>query len=59
VKPQTDSGYKAPPPGETPGGATASPAAEQPAEQASEKQGEGDQVGPSHTPGVGKAEDKR
>lgn len=59
VKPTSDADYKSPSPQQTPGGATASPATERPAAQAPETEGEGDRVGPAHTPGVGKAEDKR
>jgi hypothetical protein len=59
VKPVTDSDYKAAPPDRTPGGATASPADEQPASQTSETDRDDDMVGPGHTPGTGRAEDKR
>ncbi|MEN3318425.1 MAG: hypothetical protein V7643_1826 [Mycobacterium sp.] len=59
VKPEADSGYKSAAPGETAGGATASPGNEQPAAQTSEGQRDDDAVGPSHTPGVGKGEQKR
>jgi hypothetical protein len=58
VKPEADSDYKSPSPSGTPGGATSSPAEEQPAAQASEGQRDDDQVGPSHTSGVGKGEHK-
>jgi hypothetical protein len=58
VKPVTDSDYKGPSPQQTPGGTTASPAAEEPASQASETEREDDRVGPAHTSGVGKGEEK-
>ena len=53
-----DSDYKAPKPGETPGGATASPADEQPASQSSERDRDHDPAGPAHMAGTGRAEDK-
>ncbi|MBV8929122.1 MAG: hypothetical protein JO152_08370 [Mycobacteriaceae bacterium] len=57
--PQVDSGYKSDAPGETAGGATASPAQEQPASQASESDRGDDTVdSPAHTPGTGRAERK-
>jgi hypothetical protein len=57
--PVSDSDYKAPAPGQTAGGATASPADEQPASQMSEAEGEGDRVdAPAHTPGTGRGEQK-
>jgi hypothetical protein len=60
VKPVSDSDYKAGSPHDTPGGATASPAQEQPASQAPETDRDDDQVdAPAHTPGTGRAEDKR
>lgn len=59
VKPATGNDYKSAPPGDTAGGATTSPAEEQPASQASESGREDDRTGPSHVPGVGKAERKR
>lgn len=60
VKPVSDSEYKAPSPHDTPGGATASPADEQPASQMPESDRGGDSVeAPTHTPGTGRAEDKR
>ncbi|KUI42407.1 hypothetical protein AU197_15020 [Mycobacterium sp. IS-1590] len=59
VKPATDAASKAPPPSETMGGATASPADEQPASQMPESDRDDDRVGPSHTTGAGRAEDKR
>jgi hypothetical protein len=57
--PTTDSGYKAPPPGQTSGGPTTSPADEQPASGQPETDTADDRVGPSHVPGTGQAEDKR
>ncbi|OBA99035.1 hypothetical protein A5662_15750 [Mycobacteriaceae bacterium 1482268.1] len=57
--PTTDSGYKAPAPGQTSGGATTSPADEQPASGGSESDTADDAVGPAHTPGTGRGEDKR
>jgi hypothetical protein len=57
--PTTDSDYKSPPPGETSGGATASPADEQPASRGSESDTGDDRVGPTHTGGVHRAEDRR
>jgi hypothetical protein len=57
--PTTDSDYKSPAPGDTPGGATASPADEQPASQGSESDTGDDPVGPTHTGGVHRAEDQR
>ena len=57
--PTTDSDYKSPAPGSTPGGATASPADEQPASQGSESDTADDRVGPSHTGGTHRAEDRR
>lgn len=59
VKPVTDPSYKAPAPQDTPGGATASPAEEQPASQMPETDRDDDRVGPAHTAGTGRAEDKR
>jgi hypothetical protein len=59
VKPVTDPEYKAEPPDQTAGGSTASPADEQPASQTSETDRDDDSVGPGHTPGTGRAEDKR
>ncbi|BBY43095.1 hypothetical protein [Mycolicibacterium celeriflavum] len=56
VKPATDAGYKGPTPG---GGSTASPAEEQPAAQMPESDRGDDRVGPSHTAGTGRAEDKQ
>jgi hypothetical protein len=57
--PTTDPGYKAPAPGQTPGGATASPADEQPAAEQPESDTADDSVGPSHVPGTGQGENKR
>ncbi len=57
--PTTDSGYKAPAPGQTSSGATASPADEQPASGQSESDTGDDRVGPSHTGGMHRAEDRR
>jgi len=59
TRPTTDPDYKSPPRGETAGGATASSAQEQPASQTSETNRDDDAVGPAHTPGTGRAEDKR
>jgi hypothetical protein len=54
--PTTDSAPK----GDTAAGATSSPAQEQPASQAPETDRDDDQVdAPAHTPGTGRAEDKR
>lgn len=57
--PTTDSDYKSPSPGSTAGGATASPADEQPAAAGSESDTGDDRVGPKHTGGVHRAEDRR
>jgi hypothetical protein len=57
--PSTDPDYKAPPPGQTSGGATASPADEQPAAHGSESDTDDDRVGPEHTGGAHRAEDRR
>jgi hypothetical protein len=60
VKPVSDSDYKDASPHDTPGGATASPAQEQPAAEAPESDKGFDAVdSPAHTPGTGRAEDKR
>ncbi|RAV13214.1 hypothetical protein DQP55_10945 [Mycolicibacterium sp. GF69] len=60
VKPTTDAGYKSAAPGGTPGGSTASPGEEQPASQMPESDRDPDMVDdPAHTPGTGRAEDKR
>ena len=59
VKPTEESGYKSAAPGQTPGGATASPAEEHPASQTSETDRGDDMVGPGHMPGTGRAENKR
>jgi hypothetical protein len=58
TRPVADPDYKSPSPGDTPGGATASPADEQPASGTSETDRDDDRVGPGHTPGTGRAEDK-
>ena len=57
--PQSDSGYKAPAPGATPGGRTASPADEQPASRMPETDRDDDMTGPAHAAGTGRGEDKR
>ncbi|MBV9088746.1 MAG: hypothetical protein JO044_02395 [Mycobacteriaceae bacterium] len=57
--PASGSGYTSPAPGQTPGGATASPAEEQPAAQMPESDRDADAVGPSHTAGTGRGEQKR
>ncbi len=50
---------KSTPKEDTPRGAEASPGDEQPASQASESGGSADEgVGPAHTPGTGRGEDK-
>ena len=49
---------QSPTPSETPGGATASAAQEQPASEVSETESDDEGVGPTHTPGPGRAEDK-
>jgi hypothetical protein len=59
VKPVADTDYKAPAPGQTQGGTTASPAEEQPASGQPETDTGDDRVGPSHVPGAGRGEDKR
>jgi hypothetical protein len=59
VKPVADTDYKAPAPGQTQGGTTASPADEQPASGQPETDTGDDRVGPSHVPGAGRGEDKR
>ncbi|MCW2686913.1 MAG: hypothetical protein JWR37_1803 [Mycobacterium sp.] len=56
--PVTDPEYKSPKPGDTPGGATASPAEEQPASEGEETGRHAQGVGPAHTPGTGRAEHK-
>jgi hypothetical protein len=56
VKPTSDASMK----DSSPSGGTASPADEQPASQASETDRDDDAVdSPAHTPGTGRAEDKR
>ena len=57
--PTTDPDYKSPAPEDTPGGATTSPAQEQPASGGSETDRDDDMVGPAHTPGTGRGEQKR
>ena len=57
--PTTDPDYKSPVPQDTPGGATTSPAREQPASGGSETDRDDDMVGPAHTPGTGRGEQKR
>lgn len=57
--PTTDPDYKSPAPSQTAGGATSSPAQEQPASQMPESDRGDDMVGPSHTPGTGRGEQKR
>ena len=57
--PTSDPDYKSPAPGDTAGGGTTSPAQEQPATSGSETDRGDDRVGPAHTPGTGRAEDKR
>ena len=58
AKPVSDADYKSPPPDSTPGGATASPADEQPAAKQSERDLDDDRVGPAHTSGTRRGEDK-
>ena len=57
--PTTDPDYKSPAPGDTAGGATTSPAQERPAAGGSETDRGDDMVGPAHTPGTGRGEQKR
>jgi hypothetical protein len=57
--PTTDPDYKSPAPGQSAGGATSSPAQERPASQAPEGDRDDDMVGPAHTPGTGRGEQKR
>jgi hypothetical protein len=57
--PKVDSDYKSAAPGQTAGGATASPAEEQPASRTSETDRDDDAVGPAHVSGTGRAENKR
>jgi hypothetical protein len=56
--PVTDPDYKSSSPAATTGGATKSPADEQPASQAPESDTDDDGVGPSHTPGARRGEDR-
>ncbi|KUI24459.1 hypothetical protein AU195_01315 [Mycobacterium sp. IS-1496] len=58
VKPGTDTEYKDPSPHATPGGATSSPADEQPAAGMPESDRDDDAVGPAHSTGTGRGEDK-
>lgn len=53
-----DDDMKAPEPADTPRGATGSPADEQPASEMPETDLDDDRVGPAHTSGTGRAEDK-
>jgi hypothetical protein len=59
TRPVEDSSFKDPAPGQTPGGATASPADEQRASAMPESDRDDDRVGPAHAAGTGRAEDKR
>lgn len=56
--PVSDPDMKAPEPADTPRGAVASPADEQPAAETPDGEPGEASVGPSHTPGTGRAEDK-
>lgn len=56
VKPVESSSYKSPAPGETEGGATASPADEQPAAQQPESDRDYEAPGPAHTAGTRRGE---
>jgi len=56
--PVVDDEMKAADPADTEGGAVASPSDEQPASDMPESDTDDDMVGPSHTPGTGRAEDK-
>lgn len=56
AKPVESSSYKAPAPGSTPGGATASPGDVQPAAQQPETDLDEDQVGPAHNAGTSPGE---
>ncbi len=57
-RPVEDDDMKAPEPADTPRGATGSPADEQPASEMPETDRDDDAVGPAHTEGTGRAEDK-
>jgi hypothetical protein len=57
--PAVDPEYKSPAPGQTPGGATASPADEQPARHAKETDTDDDMVGPAHVPGSRRGEQQQ
>jgi len=59
VKPVESSRYKAPAPGSTPGGSTGPPGDEQPAKEQPETDRGYDTIGPAHTPGTGRGENKR
>lgn len=59
VKPVTDTEHQSASPASTPGGATTSPADEQPAAQMPESDRDDGGVGPAHTPGTGRGEQKR
>lgn len=56
--PVEDDQMKAPEPSETEGGATVTPADEQPAEDSGTTEAGPDSTGPSHIPGVSRAEDQ-
>ncbi|MBO0866607.1 MAG: hypothetical protein J2P16_16225 [Mycobacterium sp.] len=58
TQPVADPEYKSPAPGDTEGGATASPADEQPAAQQPETDRDDDAPGPAHTTGTGRGEGK-
>src|SRR5579884_66332 len=58
VKPVESSSYKAPAPGSTEGGATASPGDHQPAAEQPETDLDDDRVGPAHTTGTTRGEDR-
>jgi hypothetical protein len=57
--PTTDPDYKSPAPGDTAGGTTASPPQGEPAGRHSAPDSGDDMVGPAHTPGTGRGEQKR
>lgn len=59
VKPVESSSYKASSPEATPGGATASPGDEQPAAEQPETDLDDDRVGPAHTAGTSRGEQRR
>jgi hypothetical protein len=58
VKPVESSSYKASAPGSTQGGATASPGDHQPAAEQPETDLDDDRVGPAHTTGTTRGEDR-